>query len=302
MVDKSTSTQMETEGNRRDDIDPGSDEMSLTKNVDAKSPAEKEEEAPAAPSPATSPSMEPLKPTRRHLYESSDIYSKSHLYDRSPNSVNLTDLQGSSSASTIALHVQVQLLRLNNPNEVFVVPYLKTRESLNIRLRRWFADESKSRIFLRIRSPDIVHQGLPVMVMSHNYCRRAVVQEVNVQTGGVTIWLVDFGEKRTNVKLSSLLFMPRVFAEIPAQVMKFSLGASHYNDSNESISRMQDIAKHFTYSYMQVNCDHKYVDFILRDKGYGQSSSLRHHLVALYLASFDDISQVCLFLHVFVLI
>ncbi|RCN41811.1 tudor domain protein [Ancylostoma caninum] len=368
LIDKSTSTQMETEADRRDDIDPDSDETFLTKDFDAKSPAEKKEDAPAAPSPATSPPpMEPLKPTHR-LYEKSDIHSRSHLYDRrneegvSSSACNHTDqscsdfdsslssvkrcLCGSSSASTIALNVQstsesptdltanksavedwgergkwelpeyvdarsvapvgsmqmdmefhgqelyqVQLLRFNNPNEVFVVPYLKTRESLNIRLRRWFADESKSRNFVRIRTPDFVHPSLPVMVMSNNYCRRAVVQEVNVQMCSVTIWLVDFGEKQTNVKLSSLLFMPRVFAEIPAQVMKFSLGASHYNDSDESITRMQDIAKHFTYSYMQVNCDQKYVDFILRDKGYGQSSSLRHQLVALSLASFDDISQ-----------
>ncbi|EYC45973.1 hypothetical protein Y032_0412g979 [Ancylostoma ceylanicum] len=204
----------------------------------------------------------------------------------------------SSTASTVAIHVQVQLLRFNNPNEVFVVPYIKTRESLNIRLRRWFAEESH--IPLRIRSLDDVHLGLPVLVKCQSFCRRAVIQEVNAGTGGVTIWLVDFGEKRTHVKLWSLLYMPRAFAEIPAQAMKFSLGAAHYNDSDEGLARMRDIAKHFTYSYMQVldgsdgdfsNCDRKYVDFILRDKGYGQSSSLRHRLVALSLASFDDISQ-----------
>ncbi|EYC45968.1 hypothetical protein Y032_0412g978 [Ancylostoma ceylanicum] len=79
-VDKSTSTQVDSEVDRRD-VASGSDEI-LSINFCATSPAEKEEEPTASSPPPTPLAPEQTKPACRHEYEKSNIYSHSPLYDR----------------------------------------------------------------------------------------------------------------------------------------------------------------------------------------------------------------------------
>ncbi|KAK6731797.1 hypothetical protein RB195_007948 [Necator americanus] len=195
---------------------------------------------------------------------------------------------------------EVRLLRFINPNEVYVVPYMKTRKLLEDRLRRWVDDESKNCTSLRPTSINNIYLGLPVLVVAHNHCRRALVQEVNVDRESVTTWFVDHGKRQTDVKLSSLFFMPRAFANIPAQAVECSLGAQHNDGCVTSLNmlvEMRSIAKHFADSWMQVfksesrNGEKKLVDFYLRERGYDPSSSLRVRLLVAGLASFPDMTQ-----------